>query len=131
MAVLGALIGRSVPGLLLAAAVSLFMWDASWAGSEDEAYQHNRQGMISMGMARFEEAIRSFRKASSLVEDYRIRGRKLEYTPIFHTGWASEKIGERAEACHAFERFLAVVPEDGADPTKIEHAEAFVQEHCH
>lgn len=123
------LLGLSL-GLFLVVVVSFVTCGLVWAGPEDTAYQHNREGMIAMGMARFDEAIRSFLKASALVEDYQIRGKKLEYTPVFHTGWARQKIGLTREACGAFERFLSIVPKEDTDGTKIDHAQGYIRENC-
>lgn len=104
----------------------------SSAGDEDyeKAYDHNRQGMIAMSMARFGEAIESFQKAAALALDYEIRGKNLQYTPVFHAGWAHEKIDEQKGACEAFEKFLEIAPPDLAEGSKINHAETFIGENC-
>ena len=100
------------------------------AQSEEEAYEHNRQGMIAMSEAEFEEAIVEFQKAAALAQDYQIRGRSLIYTPVFMTAWANEKIGRVTEACGAFQQFLDIAPQDAIEPTKAEHARDYLKAHC-
>jgi tetratricopeptide (TPR) repeat protein len=98
--------------------------------SEDEAYEHNRQGMIAMSEAEFEEAISEFQKAAALAEDYQIIGRPLVYTPVFMTAWAHEKIGRIPDACRGFARFLAIAPPGSVEKTKAEHAGDYLKQHC-
>lgn len=89
---------------------------------EEEAYEHNRVGMIDMSMARFEEAIVEFGKAAALLPDYRIQGRPLIYTPIFMTAWAYEKIGSLGKACEHYLKFLDVAPPGRVEASKALHA---------
>jgi len=98
--------------------------------SEDEAYEHNRQGMIAMSEAEFEGAIIEFQKAAALAKDYQITGRPLVYTPVFMTAWADEKIGRIREACREFQRFLAIAPPESVEETKAEHARDYLKQHC-
>ena len=98
--------------------------------SEDEAYEHNRQGMIAMSEAEFEAAIAEFQKAAALARDYQIIGRPLVYTPVFMTAWADEKIGRIREACREFQRFLAIAPPESVEETKAEHARDYLKQHC-
>lgn len=100
------------------------------AQSQDEAYEHNRLGMIAMSKAEFDEAIEKFREAARLVTDYQIRGRPLVYTPVFMTGWAYEKTGRDAEACEAYRRFLTIASPEALEETKAEHAREFISERC-
>lgn len=100
------------------------------AQSEEEAYEHNRQGMIAMSEAEFDEAIVEFRKAAALAKDYQIRDRSLIYTPVFMTAWANEKLGRVTEACGEFQRFLEIAPPDAIEPTKAEHARDYLKVHC-
>lgn len=92
----------------------------------EAAYEHNRAGMVNMSMARFEEAIEEFRQAASLLEDYAILDRPLVYTPIFMMGWAYEKLGQTAEACREFKKFLEIASPDLAEPGKVFHARSFL-----
>ena len=98
--------------------------------TDETAYEHNRQGMIAMSQARFEEAIREFEKAAAIAEDYQIKDRSLNYTPVFMTAWASEKIGEVASACRQFERFLIIAPSEMVELTKAEHARSYRARFC-
>jgi tetratricopeptide (TPR) repeat protein len=92
------------------------------SSKENEAYEHNRAGMVNMSMARFEEAIAEFNQAAALLPDYQIQGRPLIYTPIFMTGWAYEKIGLLKEACEHYRRFLEIAPPETGEETKAQHA---------
>jgi hypothetical protein len=98
--------------------------------SEDEAYEHNRQGMIAMSEAEFEEAIIEFQKAAVLAKDYQITGRPLIYTPVFMTAWANEKIGRTHEACREFQHFLTMAAPESVEETKAEHARDYLKQHC-
>ncbi|HET6466104.1 MAG TPA: hypothetical protein VLY20_09650 [Nitrospiria bacterium] len=120
--------------LLILIAVGLtLMASISWAmaQSEEEAYEHNRQGMIAMSEAEFEEAIVEFQTAAALAKDYQIRNRPLIYTPVFMTAWAYEKIGRMSAACGEFQRFLKIAPADAIESTKAEHARDYLKQHCH
>jgi tetratricopeptide (TPR) repeat protein len=108
--------------------IALDPW--AMAQSEEEAYEYNRQGMIAMSEAEFEEAIVNFQKAAALAKDYQIRDRPLIYTPVFMTAWASEKIDRVTEACREFKRFLEIAPPDAVEPTKAEHARDYLNHHC-
>ena len=102
------------------------------AGGEDvwdKAYDLNRQGMTDMSEARFEEAIVLFQEAAKLKSDYEITGKPLLYTPTFLAAWAFEKIGDRKKACGEFRLFLKRAGSD-AEPTKKEHADDFIKNHC-
>ena len=114
----------------LAVILAVTAESAAAAPVDDQAYALNRDGMIAMSEARFQEAITAFEQASALVLDYGIRGRALLYTPIFMTGWASEKIGGMPKACDAYRRFLAVAPADVVEPTKAEHATSYLAARC-
>ncbi len=96
-----------------------------------EAYEHNRAGMVNMSMARFEEAIAEFNQAAALLPDYQIRGRPLIYTPIFMTGWAFEKIGRLNEACEHYRRFLEIAPPETVEETKAQHAREVLEKCRH
>ena len=114
----------------IASAVVLAMNPARSGGPEDEAYELNRDGMIAMSQAAFEEAIGAFQKAAALAKDYEIVGRPLIYTPVFMTAWASEKIGRVKEACGAYRRFLEIAPPDRIEPSKAEHARDYIKLNC-
>ena len=103
-----------------------------WAPLEasDAAYALHREGMIAMSEARFKEAIDAFQRASTLVLDYGILGRPLMYTPVFMTGWASEKIEAVSSACTAYRRFLNVAPKDAIEETKADHAMEYAAANC-
>ncbi|MBI3595671.1 MAG: hypothetical protein HY203_00790 [Nitrospirae bacterium] len=119
--------------LLMVSVISLVFitpWPWAMAQSEEEAYEYNRQGMIAMSEAEFEEAIVNFQKAAALAKDYQIRGRSLIYTPVFMTAWASEKIARGTEACREFQRFLEIAPPDAVEATKAEHARDYLKHHC-
>jgi len=119
--------------LVIFSTVSLaLITPVSWvtAQSEEEAYEFNRQGMIAMSEAEFEEAIVNFQKAAALAKDYQIRGRPLIYTPVFMTAWASEKINRVTDACREFQHFLDIAPPDAVEPTKAEHARDYLKQHC-
>jgi len=103
------------------------------AQSEDlreDAYEHNRQGMIAMSEAEFEKAITEFQSAAALARDYQITGRPLIYTPVFMTAWAHEKLGQIQEACLEFKRFLAIAPPASVEETKADHAGDYLKQHC-
>ena len=95
----------------------------------EQAYELNRQGMVAMSEAKFEEAVLLFRKASEKIPDYGIKGRPLYYTPTFMSSWAFEKMGKNPEACVDFKKFLALVGEKGEE-SKKEHASVFIRTHC-
>ena len=97
---------------------------------DEQAYALNRDGMIAMSEARFEDAVDAFRRAAAMIPDYGIRGKALMYTPIFMTGWAFEKLGDTAAACEAYRRFLVAAPADAVEPTKADHAASYVAAHC-
>lgn len=96
----------------------------------DDAYEHNRQGMIAMSEAEFEAAIAEFESAAALVKDYQIIGRPLVYTPVFMTAWANEKIGRIPDACRKFKQFLAIAPPETVEATKADHARDYLNQHC-
>jgi len=98
--------------------------------SDEDAYEHNRQGMIAMSKADFEEAIAEFQAAAALARDYQITGRALVYTPVFMTAWANEKIGRTQEACREFRHFLAIAPPGSVEATKAEHAGDYLKQNC-
>ncbi len=114
-----------VVGLMMMAGVPLQASDV-----DERAYALNRDGMIAMSEARFEDAVDAFRRAAAMVPDYGIRGKALMYTPIFMTGWASEKLGDVAAACEAYRRFLAAAPADAVEPTKADHATSYITGRC-
>jgi tetratricopeptide (TPR) repeat protein len=97
---------------------------------EEQAYEFNRAGMIAMSEARFEEAIEAFERAAKLAADYDISGKPLMYTPVFMTGWGSEKVGRTREACAAYRRYLRIAVEHPVEPTKVDHAKAYVSSNC-
>jgi tetratricopeptide (TPR) repeat protein len=96
----------------------------------DQAYAYNREGMMAMSKARFEEAIEQFQQAAALVPDYGITRRGLLYTPNFMTGWAYEKMGQDDAACRYFRRFLDFAPSRSLEAGKADHASAFLARHC-
>ena len=96
----------------------------------DEAYGWNREGMIAMSQARFEDAIRHFLRAAELAGDYQVQGRPLVYTPVFMAAWAYEKIVKRAGACREYRRFLKVALSEKMEPTKAEHARDYLAQYC-
>ncbi len=118
-------------GLVIAAALA---WAAVASGAdpsdEDRAYTLNREGMIAMSEARFAEAIEAFESAAKLATDYTIIGRSLMYTPVFMSGWGSEKIGRTQQACRAYREYLRIAVEHPVEPTKVDHAKAFVAASC-
>jgi len=104
---------------------------AQGASPDDErAYDLNREGMIAMSEARFDDAIAAFGEAASLVSDYGIVGKPLMYTPVFMTARASEKIGHLQEACKAYRRYRRIAVEHPVEPTKSDHANAYVSANC-
>lgn len=127
---------RSKPARILAflsvmGLVVIAQGPAGMAQSDDEAYEHNRQGMIAMSEAGFEEAIMEFQIAAALAKDYQITGRPLIYTPVFMTAWANEKIGRISEACRRYEQFLKIAPPEVMEPTKADHAQTYIRQYCH
>ncbi len=102
----------------------------STAKAIEHAYAYNRDGMIAMSKARFEEAIDQFQKAADLVPDYGITRRGLLYTPNFMIAWANEKLGRDQEACRYFHRFLELAPGEWLEPSKADHAKTFLTGHC-
>ncbi len=98
--------------------------------TQERAYELNREGMIAMSEARFTDAIAAFERAAALVDDYEILGKPLTYTPVFMAGWASEKIERTPEACKAYRRYLRLAVEHPVEPTKVEHATAYVATNC-
>jgi tetratricopeptide (TPR) repeat protein len=98
--------------------------------NEDRAYALNREGMVAMSEARFEDAIAAFDHAAKLAIDYSITGRSLMYTPVFMSGWGSEKIGRPQQACRAYREYLRIAVEHPVEPTKVDHAKAFISANC-
>jgi len=95
----------------------------------EQAYELNRQGMIDMSEAKFEEAIVLFDRAAHLKSDYEITGRPLVYTPIFMTAWAYEKLGNSKKACESFHLYINRSG-TSAEPTKKDHADHFIKNYC-
>jgi tetratricopeptide (TPR) repeat protein len=120
--------GRAV---VIAAALA---WAAVASGAdpidEDRAYALNRKGMVAMSEARFAEAIEAFDRAADVATDYTIMGRSLMYTPVFMSGWASEKIGRSHQACRAYREYLRMAVEHPVEPTKVDHAKGFISANC-
>lgn len=114
----------------IAAVALACAWEGVAATIDEQAYALNRDGMIAMSEARFGDAVDAFRRAAAMIPDYGIRGKALMYTPIFMTGWASEKRGDTAAACEAYRRFLAVAPADAVEPTKADHATSYITGRC-
>lgn len=83
-----------------------------------------------MSEARFEDAIEAFDGAAKLATDYTITGRSLTYTPVFMSGWGSEKIGRTQRACRAYREYLRIAVEHPVEPTKMDHAKAYVAANC-
>jgi tetratricopeptide (TPR) repeat protein len=96
----------------------------------EQAYAYNRDGMIAMSKAQFDEAIEQFQHAATLVPDYGITRRELRYTPNFMIGWAHEKQGRIEEACRAFRRFLDLAPPALIEQGKADHAGQYLGRHC-
>jgi len=96
----------------------------------ERAYGYNRDAMIAMSEAQFDEAIDLFQKAAALVPDYGITRRELRYTPNFMTGWAYEKLGQEAAACKFFGAFLTRSPSERVEASKADHATDFIARHC-
>ncbi len=114
-------------------AVLIVQWvpvSAQSGNNEEDAYEHNRQGMVAMSQAEFEEAIAEFQSAAALVGDYQIVGRSLVYTPVFMMAWANEKIGRIPDACREFKRFLEIAPPESVERTKADHAGDYLKQHC-
>jgi hypothetical protein len=124
-------IGRIGRGAVIVAALA---WAAAASAAdpsdEDRAYALNREGMIAMSEARFEDAIAAFDSAAQLAADYTIVGRSLMYTPVFMSGWGSEKIGRTQQACRAYREYLRIAVEHPIEPTKVDHANAYVTANC-
>jgi len=124
-----------IPAVL---AAGLLLWPAvGQAGKDDDtaqllerAYAYNRNGMIAMSQAQFDEAIDHFQKAADLVPDYGITKRGLRYTPNFMIGWAHEKNGRNDEACRFFRRFLDLAPAELIEEGKADHARQYLIHHC-
>ena len=114
--------------------VAVLAWaavaSAADPSDEDRAYGLNREGMIAMSEARFEDAIAAFEQAAKLAGDYEVIGKPLMYTPIFMTAWASEKLGRTREACVAYRDYLRIAVEHPVEPTKVDHAKAYVAAKC-
>jgi len=129
---------KSLPALGLGIGMAIHLifvveWSlvqAQLPNEKEEAYEYNRQGMIAMSKAEFEEAIDDFQKAASLAEDYQIVGRPLIYTPVFMTAWANEKLGRTSDACRSFKRYLQISATTVAEETKIDHARGYVAHQC-
>ncbi|MEW6681657.1 MAG: hypothetical protein AB1451_01875 [Nitrospirota bacterium] len=123
--------GRLGRGVVIAAALAwAAVASAADPSDEDRAYALNREGMIAMSEARFEDAIAAFARAAQVADDYAISGKPLMYTPVFMTGWASEKIGRTREACAAYRHYLRLAVEHPVEPTKVDHASAYVSTNC-
>ncbi len=106
---------------------------AAWAlepEPHERAYELNREGMVAMSEARFEDAIAAFERAARVAGDYAIAGKPFMYTPVFMTGWASEKIGRTREACAAYRDYLRIAVEYPVEPTKADHAKGYVAASC-
>lgn len=86
--------------------------------------------MVDMSQAAFEAAADKFLRAAAILPDYAIEHRPLIYTPNFMAAWAYEKIGDSARACRYYDRFLELAPAARAERSKLEHARAFVDQHC-
>ena len=96
----------------------------------EQAYTYNREGMIAMSQAQFDEAIEQFQQAAKLVPDYGITRRGLRYTPNFMIGWAHEKNGRSEEACRFFRKFLDLSPAELIEESKADHARQYLKQHC-
>ncbi len=94
--------------------------------TQEQAYEHNRSGMMKMAMARFDEAIVDFQMAAEMMEDYTILDRPLVYTPVFMIAWAYEKLGDGVNACKTYQRFLDLAPGALAEPSKVSHARDYL-----
>ncbi len=125
------MIARRGRGVVIVAALA---WATAASAAdpidEDRAYVLNREGMIAMSEARFEDAIAAFQRAAKVAGDYAIAGKPLMYTPVFMTGWASEKIGRTADACRAYREYLRIAVEHPVEPTKVDHAKDYVSTNC-
>jgi tetratricopeptide (TPR) repeat protein len=119
-----------IAGWLAAALILILPAQVLADESEEKAYALNREGMIAMSEARFEEAIVLFQQAARLKSDYEISGKPLLYTPNFMSAWASEKIGDFRKACDFFRLYIQQSG-SGAEQTKKEHAESFIKNTCH
>ncbi|MFZ5877193.1 MAG: hypothetical protein ACOYXU_12415 [Nitrospirota bacterium] len=119
-------LGLVVAAFVVWAAVAV----AAEARDQDRAYALNREGMVAMSEARFEDAIAAFDHAAELAADYAIMGRPLMYTPVFMSGWGSEKIGRTKHACRAYREYLRIAVEHPVEPTKVDHANAYVAANC-
>ena len=121
---------QQIIGALLCALAVWSMAQTVRADDVEEAYALNQEAMVDMSMAEFESAARKFLKAAALVPDYGVKDRNLRYTPIFMAAWAFEKIGDEAEACRYFRRFLEIASPEDREPTKVEHAQDYLSHHC-
>ncbi len=100
------------------------------ASEADEAYGLNRDAMVDMSEAQFEQAAAKFIRAARIAPDYTIGGRPLLYTPNFMAAWAYEKLGNSEDACRYFRKFLEVAPHDTIESTKADHARDYLRGHC-
>jgi tetratricopeptide (TPR) repeat protein len=117
-------------GLLAGAAIKTPAVLSNDAQLAERAFAYNREGMIDMSEARFDEAIELFQQAAQLVPDYGITRRELRYTPNFMIGWAHEKQGRIEEACRAFRHFLDLAPPALIEQGKADHAGQYLDQHC-
>lgn len=124
------MIGRVSRVVGIAALACAAVASAGEPSDEDRAYALNREGMIAMSEARFEDAIDAFDSAAKLAKDYAITGRSLMYTPVFMSGWGSEKIGRTPQACRAYREYLRIAVEHPIEPTKTDHANAYLAANC-
>ena len=97
---------------------------------EQEAYEHNRAGMLNMSMARFEEAVEEFIQAVNLAQDYGIRGGFLVYTPTFMTAWTYEKMDRMEQACRHYRKFLRIAPSQWIEASKQDHSQQYLKQYC-
>jgi len=117
-------------------AAGLLLWPAGPVTDDEtsqiveRAYAYNREGMIAMSKALFDNAIEQFQKAADLVPDYGITRRGLRYTPNFMIGWAHEKNGRQEEACRSFRRFLDLATRPWIEEEKADHASQYLGRHC-
>lgn len=121
---------QQIIGALLCALAVWSMAQTVRADNVEEASALNQDAMVDMSMAEFESAARKFLKAAALVPDYGVKDRNLRYTPTFMAAWAFEKIGDEAEACRYFRRFLEIASPEDREPTKGEHATDYLNRHC-
>jgi hypothetical protein len=119
-------LGLVVAALVVCATIAV----AADARDDDRAYALNREGMVAMSEGRFEDAIAAFDGAAKLATDYSIIGRPLMYSPVFMSGWGSEKIGRTNQACRAYREYLRIAVEHPVEPTKVDHANAYISTNC-